>query len=38
MIPLRYIEEWKEHAPWQNNAQIEQDLKKAMSKKLFRPA
>ena len=26
MIPLRYIEEWKEHAPWQNYAQIEQDL------------
>lgn len=26
MIPLRYIEEWKEQAPWQNYAQIEQDL------------
>lgn len=26
MIPQRYIEEWKENAPWPNYAQIEQDL------------
>ncbi|MFT3739582.1 MAG: nucleotidyl transferase AbiEii/AbiGii toxin family protein [Breznakibacter sp.] len=26
MIPLRYIEEWKENAPWSSYAQIEQDL------------
>ena len=26
MIPKRYIEEWKEFAPWSNDAQIEQDL------------
>lgn len=26
MIPRRYIEEWKEHAPWPENAQVEQDL------------
>ena len=26
MIPLRYIEEWKENAPWQDYYQIEQDL------------
>ena len=26
MIPRRYIEEWKEYAPWPDNAQIEQDL------------
>lgn len=26
MIPLRYLEEWKENAPWSNYAQIEQDL------------
>jgi len=26
MIPKRYIEEWKEFAPWPDNAQIEQDL------------
>ncbi len=26
MIPRRYIEEWKEHAPWPDNAQVEQDL------------
>ncbi len=26
MIPKRYIEEWKEFAPWLNDAQIEQDL------------
>jgi len=26
MIPRRYIEEWKANAPWQNDAQIEQDL------------
>lgn len=26
MIPLRYIEDWKEKAPWPNYAQIEQDL------------
>jgi predicted nucleotidyltransferase component of viral defense system len=26
MIPRRYIEEWREHAPWPDNSQIEQDL------------
>lgn len=26
MIPQRYIEEWKENAPWSTYAQIEQDL------------
>ena len=26
MIPRRYIEEWKEHAPWPDNSQVEQDL------------
>ena len=26
MIPKRYIEEWKEFAPWHTDAQIEQDL------------
>ena len=26
MIPLAYITEWKEHAPWQSDAQVEQDL------------
>lgn len=26
MIPRRYIEEWKEFAPWPENSQIEQDL------------
>lgn len=26
MIPLRYIQEWKEQAPWPNDAQVEQDL------------
>lgn len=26
MIPRRYIEEWKEFAPWHDNAQVEQDL------------
>jgi len=26
MIPQRYIEEWKENAPWPTYAQIEQDL------------
>ncbi len=26
MIARRYIEEWKEHAPWSDNAQVEQDL------------
>ncbi len=26
MIPKRYITQWIENAPWQNNAQIEQDL------------
>jgi predicted nucleotidyltransferase component of viral defense system len=26
MIARRYIEEWKEHAPWPDNAQVEQDL------------
>lgn len=26
MIPRRYIEEWRQNAPWSDNAQIEQDL------------
>lgn len=26
MIPRRYIEEWRQNAPWPDNAQIEQDL------------
>ncbi|MCC7159525.1 MAG: nucleotidyl transferase AbiEii/AbiGii toxin family protein [Ignavibacteria bacterium] len=26
MIPRRYIEEWKAHAPWPDNSQVEQDL------------
>ena len=26
MIPRRYIEEWKEIAPWPENSQVEQDL------------
>ncbi len=26
MIPKRYIEEWKEFAPWPEDAQVEQDL------------
>ena len=26
MIPRRYIEEWKEMAPWPENSQVEQDL------------
>ena len=26
MIPKRYIEEWKEFAPWHTDAQVEQDL------------
>lgn len=26
MIPRRYITEWKVHAPWPNDAQVEQDL------------
>jgi len=26
MIPRRYIEEWKEFAPWPEDAQVEQDL------------
>jgi predicted nucleotidyltransferase component of viral defense system len=26
MIPRRYIEEWKEYAPWPENSQVEQDL------------
>lgn len=26
MISRRYIEEWKKHAPWPDNAQVEQDL------------
>lgn len=25
-IPRRYIEEWKEFAPWPENSQVEQDL------------
>lgn len=26
MIPRRYIEEWREYAPWPENGQVEQDL------------
>lgn len=26
MIPVRYIQEWKQYAPWANEAQVEQDL------------
>jgi hypothetical protein len=26
MIARRYIEEWKEFAPWPDNSQVEQDL------------
>jgi predicted nucleotidyltransferase component of viral defense system len=26
MIPRRYIEEWRDHAPWPDNSQVEQDL------------
>ncbi len=26
MLPRRFIEEWKEFAPWQEDAQVEQDL------------
>jgi len=26
MIPRRYIEEWRQKAPWPDNAQVEQDL------------
>jgi predicted nucleotidyltransferase component of viral defense system len=26
MLPRRYIEEWKKKAPWQEDAQVEQDL------------
>jgi len=26
MIPRRFIEEWKENAPWPNDSQVEQDL------------
>ncbi|MFC0877384.1 nucleotidyl transferase AbiEii/AbiGii toxin family protein [Saccharicrinis sp. FJH2] len=26
MIPRRYIEEWRQYAPWPDNAQVEQDL------------
>jgi predicted nucleotidyltransferase component of viral defense system len=26
MIPIRYIEEWRETAPWTSSAQIEQDM------------
>jgi predicted nucleotidyltransferase component of viral defense system len=26
MIPIRYLEEWKENAPWPSYAQIEQDM------------
>lgn len=33
MIPKRYIEEWKEYAPWTDDAHIEQDL--VIEKALF---
>jgi predicted nucleotidyltransferase component of viral defense system len=26
MIPRSYIAQWREHAPWRSNAQVEQDL------------
>jgi hypothetical protein len=26
MIPRRYITEWKKHAPWPNDGQVEQKL------------
>ena len=26
MIPIRYLEEWKENAPWPDYSQIEQDM------------
>lgn len=26
MIPRRYIQEWKEFAPWPDDAHVEQDL------------
>lgn len=26
MLPRRYIEEWKEFAPWPEDGQVEQDL------------
>ena len=26
MLPRRYIDEWKEFAPWPEDAQVEQDL------------
>jgi hypothetical protein len=26
MLPRRYIEEWKEFSPWQEDSQVEQDL------------
>ena len=26
MLPRRFIEEWKEFAPWSEDAQVEQDL------------
>jgi len=26
MIPRRYIEEWRQNAPWPDNAQVEQDI------------
>ena len=26
MLPRRYIEEWKEFAPWSEDSQVEQDL------------
>jgi len=26
MIPMRYIDEWREHAPWQSDEMVEQDL------------
>jgi predicted nucleotidyltransferase component of viral defense system len=26
MIPRAYINEWRSHAPWRSDAQVEQDL------------
>jgi len=26
VLPRRYIDEWKEYAPWTEDAQVEQDL------------
>ena len=40
MLPRRYIEEWKEFAPWPEDAQVEQDLviEKAIRAERIAPA